>query len=90
MGAIARAENRGCDPLVHNLTMSENHKVCVGSYGVLQVGCLHYLPEEDRDDLKTNIKVAYRAFKNREKWGNGYEAWTTYLTGDYLKFLPAD
>ena len=37
MMAIAIAENRSCDPYNHNLTGSENHGVCVGSYGVLQV-----------------------------------------------------
>ena len=87
MQAIARAENRGCNPSVHNLTMSENHGVCVGSYGALQVGCLHYRDGEDPNDLATNVRVAYRAWTNREKWGVGYEAWTMYNNETYRQFL---
>lgn len=86
MTAIAKAENRSCDPTRHNLTMSENHGSCVGSYGVLQVGCLHY-NGEDVDDLATNVAIAYRVWQSREKWGSGYEAWTMYNNGGYLKWL---
>lgn len=91
--AIARAENGTCDPARHNETSTETHKdrngnvICVGSYGALQVGCLHYMPDEDRSDLATNVKVAYRLWSNRQKWGNGYEAWTMYTNGRYLKNL---
>ena len=82
ISAIAEAENRSCDPLRHNLSASENHKVCVGSYGVLQVGCLHYRDGEDRNDLKTNIAVAHRVYLQQ-----GYGAWTQYNNGEYRKFL---
>lgn len=82
MLAIAQAENDTCDPLRHNLTMSEDHGVCVGSYGVLQVGCLHYYDHEDRDDLATNVKVAYRVWQKQ-----GYNAWTMYWNGTYKEFL---
>lgn len=91
--AIAQAENRSCSPTNHNETATETHKdkngnvVCVGSYGPLQVGCIHYQEGENVDDMSTNIKVAYRAFTNREKWGNGYEAWTMYNNGEYRKYL---
>lgn len=82
MQAISQAENRGCDPLRHNLTMSENHGVCVGSYGVLQVGCLHYNDGESRDDLATNVAVAHRVWQKQ-----GYTAWTMYKNGIYREFL---
>ena len=82
MQAIAQAENRACNPLRHNLTMSENHGVCVGSYGVLQVGCLHYNDDEDRNDLATNVKVAHRVYLSQ-----GYTAWTQYKNGTYREFL---
>lgn len=90
--AIARAENRTCNPINHNLTASETHRradgsvICVGSYGALQVGCLHYSEGEDRDDLATNIRVAHRLWQNREAWGNGYEAWTMYTNGTWREF----
>lgn len=82
MQAISQAENRTCNPLHHNLTMSENHGVCVGSYGVMQVGCLHYEENENRDDLATNIRVAHRVWLKQ-----GYTAWTMYKNGTYREFL---
>lgn len=93
MSAIAEAENRSCDPTRHNETPSETHRradgsvICVGSYGVLQVGCLHYSAGEDKDDLATNIRLAHNAWSSREKWGVGYEAWTQYKNGEYMQFL---
>ena len=88
MIAIAKAENSACDPLNHNLTSSETHYngkgqvICVGSYGVLQVGCLHYRAGEDPDDMSTNIEVAHRVWE-----GAGYTAWTMYRNSTYLKYL---
>lgn len=79
--AIAQAENRNCDPLRHNLTNSENHGVCIGSYGVLQVGCVHY-NGEDVNDLKTNVAIAYEVWQKQ-----GYTAWTQYNNGIYRDFL---
>lgn len=82
ISAIAEAENRSCDPLRHNLSADEDHKICIGSYGVLQVGCLHYREGEDRNDLKTNIAVAHRVYLQQ-----GYNAWTMYKNGEYKRFL---
>ncbi len=93
MSAIAQAENGACNPLRHNLTASETHKradgsvICVGSYGVLQVGCLHYAAGDNVDDLATNVRLAHQAWESREKWGVGYEAWSVYLNGSYRQFL---
>lgn len=93
MSAIAKAENRACNPSRHNLTASETHRdgkgnvICVGSYSVLQVGCLHYSAADDPNDLATNVRIAHRAWSSREKWGVGYEAWTQYKNGEYKKFL---
>ena len=86
--AIAQAENRSCDPTRHNETASETHRrfdgsvICIGSYGALQVGCLHYQPGEDRNDLATNIRVAHRVWQS-----SGYTAWTMYKNGTYKEFL---
>lgn len=82
MQAIAQAENRSCDPTRHNLSASENHKTCIGSYGVLQVGCLHYRTGEDRNDLATNVTVAHRVYLKQ-----GYNAWTQFVNKEYLKYL---
>lgn len=88
IAAVAKAENRECNPVKHNETASETHRradgsiICIGSYGVLQVGCLHYRPGEDVNDLATNIKVAHRVWSD-----SGYTPWTMYKNGEYRKFL---
>lgn len=82
MAAVAQAENRQCDPLKNNLGPSENHKVCIGSYGVLQVGCFHFREGEDRNDLATNIRVAYRVWLKQS-----YTAWSMYRNGAYKEYL---
>lgn len=94
MQAIAQAENRSCNPRNHNLTSSETHRngkgevICVGSYGVIQVGCLHYRTGEDVNDMATNIKVAHRVYVARKSWDStGYNAWTMYKNGTYREFL---
>lgn len=90
VAAIAEAENRACNPLNHNETATETHRredgsvICVGSYGVLQVGCLHYQAGEDKNDLATNIKVAHRVWVQSN--GN-YTPWTMYKNGTYREFL---
>lgn len=81
MSAIAEAENRSCDPTRHNLSADENHKVCIGSYGVLQVGCVHY-NGEDVNDLKTNVAIAHKVWQKQS-----YGAWTQYNNGTYREFL---
>lgn len=86
--AIAQAENRSCDPTRHNEKPSETHRrsdgsvICVGSYGVLQVGCLHYQANESRDDLQTNIRIAHKVWQS-----SGYTAWTMFKNGTYKQFL---
>jgi hypothetical protein len=88
MLAIAKAENRTCDPTRHNLTKSETHYnnrgevICVGSYGVLQVGCLHYQQGEDINDLATNVRIAHKVYLLQK-----YTAWTQYRNSKYKSFL---
>lgn len=85
--AIAMAES-GCDPANDNLTSTETHSTCVGSYGALQVGCIHYRAGEDRGDFATNVRVAHRAYLERVAMvGNGYTAWTMYTNGKYRAYL---
>ena len=81
MAAIAEAENRTCDPLNHNLSSAEDHGICIGSYGVLQVGCVHYAGQ-DVNSLSHNVAIAYEVWQKQ-----GYSAWTMYNNGIYRKFL---
>lgn len=88
--AIAQAENRACNPKKHNLTATETHRradgsvICVGSYGALQVGCLHFHKGENRDNLKTQVKVAHRVWVEAK---GSYTPWTMYKNGTYQEFL---
>ena len=88
MLAIMQAES-SCEQSKANLSAGETHKdingnvVCVGSYSLLQIGCVHYLQNpEDLLDPTLNIQVGYEVWKKQ-----GYNAWTVYQTGKYLKYL---
>lgn len=48
----------------------ERHRGCSGSYGLLQVACLHFQEGDDRYDPATNVKRAYETWKKQ-----GYVAW---------------
>ena len=80
--AIAQSENDTCDPTRHNMSPMEDHGVCVGSYGALQVGCVHYEPHHDPDDLATNVERANYVWRMQ-----GYRAWTEYRNGGYLEYM---
>lgn len=51
----------------------DSHDGCNGSFGLLQVACVHGVAREDLYDPATNIKVAYQLWQS-----NGYAPWTTY------------
>lgn len=67
---IMKAESN-CQP--NALNPRDNHKVCSGSIGLMQVGCLHVEEPEKLYDPKYNIEVAYRVYTE-----SGWNAWTTY------------
>lgn len=75
-----RAES-GCNP--QSINGQDNHKTCVGSYGLMQVACLHYEDGQDKLDPATNINVAYGVYQR----SNGYNPWSVYTNGSYRKWL---
>lgn len=70
MMRIMKAES-GCNPTNHNY--GDNHRSCLGSYGLLQVGCVHGYSASYLSNPENNIRVAYNIWKS-----SGYNAWTTY------------
>lgn len=70
MQRIMRAES-GCNPTNHN--HGDRHATCLGSYGLLQIGCVHGYSASYLSTPANNIAVAYNIFKSQ-----GYTAWTTY------------
>ena len=61
-----------CNPTAVNT--KDNHRVCMGSYNLLQVACIHYKEGQDKKDIKTNIRLAYEVY---QKAGNKFKPWTT-------------
>lgn len=70
MQRIMRAES-GCNPTNHNY--ADNHRSCKGSFGLLQIGCVHGYTVAYLSDPVNNIAAAYKIYKSQ-----GYTAWTTY------------
>lgn len=70
MQRIMRAES-GCNPTNHNF--GDNHGSCFGSYGLLQIGCVHGYTVSYLSSPANNIAAAYKVWQ-----GQGYTAWTTY------------
>jgi len=57
--------------------------VCVGSYGALQIGCVHYLANPPAlNDLTLNVDTAHGVWLRQ-----GYGAWSVYTSGKYLDYL---
>ena len=55
----------GCNPTAKN--MSDNHRTCIGSYGLMQIGCGY----DNLIEPTTNIKIAYEEkYKTKIKWNH--------------------
>lgn len=70
MMRIMNAES-GCNPTNHNF--GDNHRSCLGSFGLMQIGCVHGYNVAYLSNPANNIAAAYKIFKSQ-----GYTAWTTF------------
>jgi len=70
MMRIMKAES-SCIPTKHNF--GDNHRTCLGSYGLMQIGCVHGYTVAYLESPENNIAAAYKIFKSQ-----GYTAWSTY------------
>ena len=77
--AIAKAES-GLYPRATNA--QDNHKVCRGSFGIFQIGCIHGVDAETLYDPTYNIRKARQLYDER-----GWQPWGAYTDGSYLKHL---
>ena len=61
----------------------DKHKGCMGSYGLMQIGCIHY-PEnpEALYDLDFNLKKARYVYETQ-----GLTAWGAWTDGKYKNHL---
>lgn len=78
--AVAKAES-GLVPTASN--WQDNHKVCKGSFGIFQVGCLHESDYTALYDVEYNIKRAREIYDAAGSW----EPWGAYTSGAYLAKL---
>jgi len=76
--AVLKAES-GCDSSIVN--WGDNHKVCMGSAGLFQIGCVNASIEEMKNP-KANIQKAYDLYSER-----GWQPWGAYTDGRYLQYL---
>lgn len=67
---IIIAESGG-NPNAENL--NDNHRDCVGSFGVWQLGCIHGTVEELKDPVKST-EIAYNLYKQY-----GWQIWSVCL-----------
>ena len=67
---IMYAESK-CNP--NSVNRFDSHKKCSGSYGLLQLACIH--KGGDKLDPKENIRMAYEVY---EAAGGSFSPWTTY------------
>ena len=51
----------------------DSHEGCDGSFGIMQIGCLHGHARTELYDPAVNIQVAFRLWKE-----SGFTPWSTY------------
>ena len=78
MLAIARAESN-LNPRAYN---PEGHRGCNGSYGVMQIACLHVDNPEMLFDEDYNLEVARKIYDR-----DGLTPWGVYTSGKYLAYM---
>lgn len=79
-GGNARAANMG-----------DRHGSCNGSFGLMQVACIHYQNagiwgEDNLFDPAINVKLAYKVY-SESRHGNPWMEWGAYSDQRYLKYL---
>lgn len=74
--AVMKAES-GCNPNAAN--HNDHHGQCVGSFGLMQLACLH---TDNPRNPSENIRVAYQIYSRQ-----GWQPWGAYTNGSYLQHL---
>lgn len=72
---IIQAES-GFNQLAHN--GRDNHKTCIGSYGYMQIGCLHFKEGEDPYNTAINIQRGYEVYVQA---GRTFRPWGVCTNG---------
>ena len=62
------------------INWKDNHKSCIGSFGLMQIACIHGASPETTPEQ--NMAMAYDIYKS-----SGWSPWGAYTNGSYLKYL---
>lgn len=76
--AVCMAESAG-NPNAANL--NDKHNGCTGSYGLMQIACIHTGKTAEYDPIR-NMDKAFEIY-SRSNW----KPWGAYTSGAYLKHL---
>ena len=60
----------------------EAHRGCNGSYGIMQIACVHVSDTERLYDPEYNLQVARRIYD-----AEGWRPWGAYTDGSYLRYI---
>jgi hypothetical protein len=83
--AIAKAESG----LRANAYNPERHKTCSGSFGVMQIACVHHVGDPNElKDVDFNLQKAREIYEASLKDnGNGWIPWGAYKNKSYKKYM---
>lgn len=75
--AVCMGESMGN---IHAANWSDRHAGCVGSFGLMQIACIHgatldMTPEQ-------NMAMAYNIYKS-----SGWNPWSAYTNQSYLRYM---
>lgn len=68
--AICNMESGGHPEAVNG---KDSHVGCTGSYGLMQIACIHTNDVEGLKNPEINVKIAHQLWKTE-----GFKPWTTY------------
>ena len=60
----------------------EGHRGCNGSFGIMQIACVHVKDTSRLFDPEYNLQVARRIYD-----AEGWRPWGAYTDGSYLRYL---
>jgi hypothetical protein len=60
---------------------NDKHNGCIGSFGLMQIACIHTGKIAEYDPVK-NMDKAFEIYSRQ-----GWKPWGAYTNGSYLKFL---
>lgn len=80
--AVAIAKSESGESLNAHAFNPEQHIGCSGSYGVMQIACVHEATPEYLFDVQYNLQQARKIYDEQ-----GWEPWGGYTSNGYMKYM---